>query len=109
MQQLIIAKVQEAVNELFNASLPSVELQPTRKEFEGDITVVVFSMLRSIKGNPVQIGEQIGAYLKENVAEITNFNVVKGFLNLVIADSFYLDFFNKNKTCLLYTSPSPRD
>ena len=109
MQQLIIAKVQEAVNELFNASLPSVELQPTRKEFEGDITVVVFSMLRTIKGNPVQIGEQIGAYLKENVTEITNFNVVKGFLNLVIADSFYLDFFNKNKTNTSYGFVTPNE
>lgn len=109
MQELIINKVQEAVNELFNASLPSVELQPTRKEFEGDITVVIFSMLRTIKGSPVQIGQQIGAYLKENVAEITAFNVVKGFLNLVIADAYYLNFFNTHKTNTTYGFVTPNE
>ena len=109
MQQLIISKVKEAVSTLFNANLENVELQATRKEFEGDITVVIFSMLRTVKGNPVQIGEQIGAYLKENVEEITNFNVVKGFLNLVIADSFYLDFFNKNKTNTSYGFVAPNE
>ena len=107
MKQLITTKVQEAVSELFNATLPSVELQPTRKEFEGDITVVVFSMLRTIKGNPVQIGEQIGAHLKENVTEVTGYNVVKGFLNIVIADSYYLNFFNTNKTNETYGFVSP--
>ena len=109
MKQLITAKVQEAVNELFKASLPSVELQPTRKEFEGDITVVIFSMLRTIKGNPVQIGEKIGAYLQENLLEITGYNVVKGFLNLVIADSYYLDFFNANKTNTSYGFVTPNE
>ena len=109
MKQIITTKVQEAVNELFNTSLPSVELQPTRKEFDGEITVVVFSMLRTIKGNPVQIGEQIGTYLKENVDEILDFNVVKGFLNLVIADSYYLDFFNANKTNKTFGFVTPNE
>ncbi len=102
IQQLLTQKVQEATLNLFKVELPSVEFQPTRKEFEGDITLVVFSMLRVIKGNPVQIGSQIGAYLQENVAEITAFNVVKGFLNLVIADSYYFDFFNTHKSNTTY-------
>lgn len=109
MQQLITNKVQQAVSQLFSATLPSVELQPTRKEFEGDITVVIFSMLRTIKGSPVQIGEQIGAYLKENVVEITAFNVVKGFLNLVIADAYYLDFFNTHKTNATFGFVAPNE
>ena len=86
--------VKDAVQELFSASLETVEIQPTRKDFEGDLTVVVFPILRVAKGNPAVIGEQIGSYVKENLDEISDFNVVKGFLNLVIADAYYLNFFD---------------
>jgi len=97
IQNLLEAKVKEAVSTLFEASLPAVEFQPTRKEFEGDITVVIFPMLRLVKGNPVEIGEKIGNYLVNEVAEITFFNVIKGFLNLVVSDDFYLNYFNSIK------------
>ncbi|GGX17289.1 arginine--tRNA ligase [Aquimarina muelleri] len=93
LQKKISGKVKEAILQLYDASLESVELQATRKEFEGDITVVVFPMLRVVKGNPLQIGETIGKYLVENVKEVKDYNVVKGFLNLVISDLYYLDFF----------------
>ena len=66
------------------------EFQHTRKVFEGDITLVVFSLLRHIKANPVALGEAIGAYLVETVDYVIAFNVVKGFLNLSIQDSFYI-------------------
>ncbi|MGK0250672.1 MAG: arginyl-tRNA synthetase [Gammaproteobacteria bacterium] len=95
LQQTLSSQVQKAVASLFQATLESVEFQATRKEFEGDITVVVFPMLRVVKGNPVQIGTQIGEYLVKNVVEVVSFNVVKGFLNLVIVDAYYLDFFNE--------------
>ncbi|MEO0902472.1 MAG: arginine--tRNA ligase, partial [Bacteroidota bacterium] len=68
-----------------------------RKDFEGDITVVIFPMLRYVKGNPFEIGSKIGEYLEEHVAEISKFNVVKGFLNLVVSDVYYLNFFNSIK------------
>ena len=88
----------QAVQELYNVSLENVELQQTKKEFVGDVTLVVFSLLRHIKGNPVQIGEQIGTYLKEKVGNlVTDFNVIKGFLNLVIADTYYLNFLKEIK------------
>ena len=88
----------QAVQELYNVSLEAVELQQTKKEFVGDVTLVVFPLLRHIKGNPVQIGEQIGEYLKQKIAHlVTDFNVIKGFLNLVIADSYYLDFLTEIK------------
>ena len=93
IQETVIKAVQDAVKELFQASLENVEIQPTRKDFEGDVTVVVFPILRVVKGNPAIIGEQIGNFLKDNISQIADFNVVKGFLNLVIADSYYLDFF----------------
>ena len=88
----------QTVQELYGVSLESVELQQTKKEFVGDVTLVVFPLLRDIKGNPVQIGEQIGGYLKEKAGDlVTDFNVIKGFLNLVIADSYYIDFLKEVK------------
>ncbi len=102
IKNVLEAKVKEAIFSIFSVDLPAVELQPTRKDFEGDVTVVVFPMLRFVKGNPVQIGEHIGAYLKEQVDEVSDFNVVKGFLNLVINDGFYLDFFNEIKDDAAY-------
>ena len=95
IQNTIETKVKEGFLALYTVEIPSVEFQATRKEFEGDITVVVFPMLRYKKGNPVQIGEDLGKYLVTNVKEITNYNVVKGFLNLVIEDSVYTNFFNE--------------
>ncbi|WP_025741840.1 arginine--tRNA ligase [Aquimarina pacifica] len=97
LQQNLSEKVKEAIQKLYDATLDSVELQSTRKEFEGDITVVVFPMLRVVKGNPVQIGEAVGKYVVDNVKEIISFNVVKGFLNLVISDSYFLQFFSEIK------------
>lgn len=94
IQQTLENRIIAAVEKLFGAKLESVELQPTRKDFEGDITAVIFPMLRVVKGNPVQIGEAIGQYLVENVPEIEKFNVIQGFLNLVLSDSYYLNFFN---------------
>ncbi|MBR9845020.1 MAG: arginine--tRNA ligase [Algicola sp.] len=97
LQETLSNHVKQAVKSIYSAELESVEFQATRKEFAGDITVVVFPMLRVIKGNPVQIGEQIGNYLVEQVSEVKAFNVVKGFLNLEIDETYYIDFFNSIK------------
>lgn len=109
IQHIIEGNVKKGFSTLYDTEIPSVEFQATRKEFEGDITVVVFPMLRFKKGNPVQIGEDLGKYLVENVTEITNYNVVKGFLNLVIADAFYLDFFNSIYNEANFGVVSPKD
>ncbi|WP_432411572.1 arginine--tRNA ligase [Rasiella sp. SM2506] len=93
LQENLAQHIKKAVTETYNVTLENVEFQATRKDFEGDITVVIFSMLRSVKGNPVQIGEAIGEYLVAHVTEVSKFNVVKGFLNLVLSDAYYLDFF----------------
>ena len=94
IQNILETKVKEGFLALYEIGIPSVEFQATRKEFEGDITVVVFPLLRYKKGNPAQIADDLGNYIIKNVAEVTNFNVVKGFLNLVIDDSFYINFFS---------------
>lgn len=98
IQEHIISKVKEAVATIFEKELEMVELQTTRKEFEGDLTVVIFPMLRTLKGNPQLIGEEIGAYLELNMDQVIRFNVVKGFLNLVISESYFMDFFNGIRT-----------
>lgn len=92
LQDILKQHTQKAVEQLFSVQLENIELQQTKKEFEGDITIVIFPMLRQIKGNPEQIGQQIGTFLQENVKEVESFNVIKGFLNLVISDSYYIDF-----------------
>lgn len=97
LTQILTPKIQEAIQALFSVSLDKVEFQATRREFEGDITVVVFPLLKLVKGNPVEIGTKIGNYLVENVEEVEKFNVVQGFLNIVIADAYYLNFFNAIK------------
>lgn len=111
LQETLSNQVKKAVNALFGATLETVELQATRREFVGDITVVIFPMLRQIKGNPMQIGEQIGQYLQDSVSEIKSFNVVKGFLNVEIDPTFYLDFFEsiKEDDAYGFSSPSKED
>lgn len=97
IQEVLLSKVKEAVQSIYGKELPTVEFQPTRKDFEGDITVVIFPMLRVVKGNPEHIGNEIGTYLLERVPALSGYNVIKGFLNLVLSDGFYLDFFNTIK------------
>ena len=95
LQAKLEIQIKKAISQLYKADLESVEFQATRKEFEGDITVVVFPMLRVVKGNPEQIGQSIGEYLIENVEEVIRFNVIKGFLNLVFSDTYFLNFFKE--------------
>ena len=89
IQHTLHTAIKKGFKSIYNASIETVEFQATRKDFEGDITVVVFPFLRVIKGNPVEIATNLGEYLKEHVDAITDFNVVKGFLNLVVKDSYY--------------------
>ncbi|WP_053972289.1 arginine--tRNA ligase [Mangrovimonas sp. ST2L15] len=97
LQDTLAQHVKEAVKNIYGQELETVEFQATRKEFAGDITVVVFPMLRVVKGNPVQIGEAIGEHLVKHVETVKGYNVVKGFLNVEIDPQFYLDFFNGMK------------
>ena len=109
LQHILTPSIHKAVQTLFDVTLDKVEFQATRKEFEGDITLVIFPLLKVIKSNPVELGNKIGTYLVENVAEVARFNVVSGFLNIVIADAYYLNFFNgiKDDTRYGFVTPSP--
>ena len=93
LQESLSQHIKQAFVALYNTPLETVEFQATRKDFEGDITVVTFSMLRTIKMNPAQLGEDLGAYLSEYVDEVVSYNVVKGFLNLVLSEAYFMTFF----------------
>lgn len=111
LQETLTKHILEAVHSVFNLTIDKVEFQATRKDFEGDITMVVFPLVKALKGNPVEIGTKIGSYLVENVAVVEKFNVVAGFLNIVISDVFYVDFFNtiKSQDTFGYVSPIEGD
>jgi len=93
IQKTLTVAVRNALHSNYGVAVEHVEFQATRKDFEGDITIVIFPFVRIIKGNPVEIGTKVGAYLKENITEVTDFNVVKGFLNLVLSDAYLFDSF----------------
>lgn len=95
LSQILVPHIQKAVEALFGISVEKIELQATRREFEGDITMVIFPLLKLVKSNPAALGDAIGQYLVDNTDEVEKFNVAGGgFLNLVISDKFYIDFFN---------------
>jgi arginyl-tRNA synthetase len=89
--------VNESVMSLYGQSADPrlVQLQKTRREFEGDITLVVFPLLKLSRKSPDETAHDIGNYLLNNIPDVVRFNVVKGFLNLVISDSYYLHFLNQ--------------
>ena len=97
VQQMLKPAIEKAIHVLFDVTIDKVEFQTTRKEFEGDITMVIFPLLKVVKSSPVALGNAIGNYLVENVAEVSRFNVVSGFLNIVISDAYYLHFFEEIK------------
>ncbi|WP_099372614.1 arginine--tRNA ligase [Sphingobacterium sp. 1.A.5] len=97
IQELLIEKTVEAVSTLYSAAIPASQLalQETRKEFEGQITLVVFPITRFSKKSPEVTGHEIGAFLQEQIAEISGFNVIKGFLNLSFSDSYWIELLNQ--------------
>jgi len=111
LSQILTPSIEKAIQTLFEVAVEKVEFQSTRKEFEGDITMVIFPLLKVIKSNPVELGNKIGNYLVENVSEVSRFNVVSGFLNIVISDDYYLNFFNeiRDNTKFGFVTPNPND
>jgi len=96
IQKIVRENIKIALNKIFQFETNNIELQQTKKEFEGDITLVVFPFVKELKMNPKEIAEKIGDYLVE-INSIVSYNVVSGFLNLAISDNHYLDFFNSVK------------
>ena len=111
LSNILTPSIEKAIQTLFDVTIDKIEFQATRKEFEGDITMVIFPLLKVVKSNPVELGNKIGNYLVENVPEVARFNVVSGFLNIVIADQYYLNFFNGIRSAekFGFVTPSAND
>ena len=97
IEQQIVSAAQAAVKELYGQEVPEslVQLQKTRSGFEGNLTLVVFPFLKISHKKPEDTAQDLGAYIKENCEAIADFNVVKGFLNLVIDKKAWLSLLNE--------------
>lgn len=93
MEDLIKAKILENAEALFGQEIETklIQFQKTRKVFEGDLTLVTFPFVKMLKTSPEKVGEKIGEFLKETVSEVESFNVIKGFLNLVLTNDFWME------------------
>ncbi|WP_447766872.1 arginine--tRNA ligase [Sphingobacterium faecium] len=97
IQNRLIEVTVQAVKQLYNADISEnqIALQETRKEFEGQITIVTFPITRFSKKSPEQTGTEIGEYLKGQITAITDFNVIKGFLNICLSDAYWISLLNE--------------
>jgi arginyl-tRNA synthetase len=95
-EKIIQQGVLEALSNLYFQTVDkkNIQIQNTRREFTGDLTVVVFPFLSISRKTPEQTGQEIGAYLKTNIQQIADYNVINGFLNIEINSSYWLKFFN---------------
>jgi len=96
IETILTEAVIKAVKNIYNQDIAThlIQIQKTRKEFSGDLTIVVFPFLKTSKKSPEQTANDIGLFLKEFVKEISGFNVVKGFLNIEISEIYWMDFLN---------------
>lgn len=93
IEQSLKKAIQEALLALYQVE-EEVVLQPTKKDFEGNYTYVVFPLVKSLRKNPAELGNAIGQHLKDNNDFVSSFNVVQGFLNIVLNDSVWIDTLN---------------
>lgn len=96
IQQILVAETVNAVKSLYSADIPDtqISLQETRKEFEGQFTIVVFPVTRFSKKSPEQTGQDIGEFLQNAIEDVVSFNVIKGFLNVVLSDDYWIKLLN---------------
>jgi len=94
IHQLISESIKRAVSSLYKAPTDNlnIPIQPTREEFEGDFTIVVFPFVSHSKKKPEDTAKEIGEFVKNDLKEIESFNVIKGFLNLSVSKSYWIQF-----------------
>ncbi len=95
-KKMLTQQVLEAVKACYGVELTEkdVQLQETRKEFAGDLTVVVFPFTRYSRKSPEETAKELGEYLKQNIEEVETYNVIKGFLNVVISSAYWIEVLN---------------
>ena len=72
-----------------------IQFQETKKEFQGDLTLVLFPLIKLLRTSPIEVGHKIGDFLKNNISSIRDFNVVSGFLNIVLSENYWIDSLNE--------------
>ena len=97
IEDKLVASVISGLKALYGQEVPEkmVQMQKTKKEFEGHLTLVVFPFLKMSKKGPEQTAQEIGEYLKANDPAVAAFNVIKGFLNLTIASATWIELLNE--------------
>lgn len=111
LENNLLKHTEEAIKSLFDATAAPSQLvfQETRKEFEGQVTLVVFPITRLSKKSPEQTAQAIGEYLEKHVEEVISFNVIKGFLNLIIKDSYWSDLLVNNISASAFGTFAKKD
>ena len=95
LHNLLKRKVSEFILKKYDLNFNELEVQMTKKDFIGDITIVVFPLVKTLRKSPLEIGNEIGEFLLKELEYVEEFNLIQGFLNLVIKNQFYLEFLNQ--------------
>ena len=95
MEELLSQQLSAYFKQQYNKEVDAFEIQPTKPQFEGDLTLVVFPLLKSVPKKPADLAAELGDFLVDQVAAVEAYNVVQGFLNIQIATSYYIDFLQR--------------
>lgn len=106
-QELLTTTVKEALQALYGIENPSIAFQKTRREFEGDFTLVTFAYTKVSRRQPEQLGKELGEYLLQHSNLVSAYNVVKGFLNISLSETFWLGYFNSIKASKTLGTKAP--
>ena len=92
---ILKTELSQFLNSKYNIDFKNIEIQLTKKNFEGDITIVIFPLVKLLRKSPKDIGNEIGVYLINNSKYVESYNLIQGFINLVIDSKFYIEFLNE--------------
>lgn len=95
LHSLLKEKVSEFISIKYNLNFSDLEIQSTKKDFDGDITVVIFPLIKLLRKPPLEIGSEVGNFLVKELKYVESFNLIQGFINLEISSEFYLKFLNE--------------
>jgi len=92
---ILKAELSQFLNSQYEIDFQNIEIQLTKKDFEGDVTLVIFPLVKLIRKSPSEIGSEIGVFLVNNSKYVESYNLIQGFVNLVINSEFYIQFLNE--------------
>lgn len=103
LANILQEKAKQTIQSLYGIEVGDLQISPTKPEFEGDYTIVLFALVKQLKKSPDALGKEIGEHLAANNAQlVTGFNMIKGFLNLSVNDQYWVDLLNKQYKDICY-------